>query len=83
MGIRVDADALRRQLAEVGCPERAEPPFHRMLLDGRLPLTMGGGIGQSRLCMLLLGKAHVGEVQVSLWDEETDRICRQAGVVLL
>ena len=83
MGIRVDADALRRQLAEAGCPERAELPFHRMLLDGRLPLTMGGGIGQSRLCMLLLGKAHVGEVQVSLWDEETDRICRQAGVVLL
>ena len=83
MGIRVDADALRRQLAEAGCPERAELPFHTMLLDGRLPLTMGGGIGQSRLCMLLLGKAHVGEVQVSLWDEETDRICRQAGVVLL
>ena len=83
MGIRVDADALRRQLAEAGCPERAELPFHRMLLDGRLPLTMGGGIGQSRLCMLLLGKAHVGEVQVSLWDEETERICRQAGVVLL
>ena len=83
MGIRVDADALRRQLAEAGCPERAELPFHRMLLDGQLPLTMGGGIGQSRLCMLLLGKAHVGEVQVSLWDEETDRICRQAGVVLL
>ena len=83
MGIRVDADALRRQLAEAGCPERAELPFHTMLLDGQLPLTMGGGIGQSRLCMLLLGKAHVGEVQVSLWDEETDRICRQAGVVLL
>ena len=83
MGIRVDPDALRRQLDEAGCPERAGLPFHKMLLAGELPLTMGGGIGQSRLCMLLLGKAHVGEVQVSLWDEETDRICRQAGVVLL
>ena len=60
MGIRVDADAMRRQLAEAGCPERAELPFHKLLLDGTLPLTMGGGIGQSRLCMLLLGKAHIG-----------------------
>ena len=83
MGIRVDADAMRRQLAEAGCPERAELPFHKMLLDGTLPLTMGGGIGQSRLCMLLLGKVHVGEVQVSLWDEETVNSCRNAGVELL
>lgn len=83
MGIRVDADAMRRQLAEAGCPERAELPFHKMLLDGTLPLTMGGGIGQSRLCMLLLGKVHVGEVQVSLWDEETVNSCRSAGVELL
>ena len=83
MGIRVDAEALRRQLDEAGCPERAELPFHKMLLDGTLPLTMGGGIGQSRLCMLLLGKAHVGEVQVSLWDDATVKTCRDAGVELL
>ena len=83
MGIRVDADAMRRQLAEAGCPERAELPFHKMLLDGTLPLTMGGGIGQSRLCMLLLGKVHVGEVQVSLWDDETVQACRDAGIELL
>jgi len=83
MGIRVDADALRRQLEEAGCPERAELPFHKMLLDGTLPLTMGGGIGQSRLCMLLLGKAHVGEVQVSLWDDETLAACKAAGIALL
>ena len=83
MGIRVDADAMRRQLQEAGCPERAELPFHKMLLDGTLPLTMGGGIGQSRLCMLLLGKVHVGEVQVSLWDDETVNACRAAGIELL
>lgn len=83
MGIRVDAESLRRQLDEAGCPERAELPFHKMLLDGTLPLTMGGGIGQSRLCMLLLGKAHVGEVQVSLWDDATVKACRDAGVELL
>ena len=83
MGIRVDADALRRQLAEAGCLQRAELPFHKMLLDGTLPLTMGGGIGQSRLCMLLLGKVHVGEVQVSLWDDATTDACKAAGVELL
>ena len=79
----MDADAMRRQLAEAGCPQRAELSFHKMLLDGTLPLTMGGGIGQSRLCMLLLGKVHVGEVQVSLWDEDTVAACREAGVELL
>ena len=83
MGIRVDADAMRRQLAEAGCPERAELPFHKLLLDGTLPLTMGGGIGQSRLCMLLLGKAHIGEVQVSLWDDATSEICRENQIELL
>ncbi len=83
MGIRVDEAALLQQLDEAGCPERAQLPFHKMLLDGQLPLTIGGGIGQSRLCMLLLGKAHVGEVQVSLWDEQTRRACRDAGVCLL
>ncbi|MGN0975379.1 MAG: aspartate--ammonia ligase [Gemmiger sp.] len=83
MGIRVNADSLRTQLDEAGCPERAELPFHKALLAGELPLTMGGGIGQSRLCMLLLGKAHIGEVQVSLWDENTQAVCRSAGVNLL
>ena len=83
MGIRVDADAMRRQLAEAGCPERAELPFHKLLLDGTLPLTMGGGIGQSRLCMLLLSKAHIGEVQVSLWDDATTEICRKNQIELL
>ena len=83
MGIRVDADAMRRQLVEAGCPERAELPFHKLLLDGTLPLTMGGGIGQSRLCMLLLGKAHIGEVQVSLWDDATTEICRENQIELL
>ena len=80
---REAGDALRRQLDAAGCPQRAELPFHKLLLDGTLPLTMGGGIGQSRLCMLLLGKAHVGEVQVSLWDDATVQACRNSGVELL
>lgn len=83
MGIRVDAEALVRQLKLSGCEERRRLPFHRMLLDGELPLTVGGGIGQSRLCMLLLGRAHIGEVQSSIWDSETVEKCREAGVVLL
>ena len=64
------------------CDRRALP-FHKMLLNGELPLTMGGGIGQSRLCMLLIGTAHIGEVQVSLWDEATRKTCEDAGVMLL
>ncbi len=83
MGIRVNALSLSEQLAKAGCEDRRELPFHQMLLHNELPLTIGGGIGQSRLCMLLLGKAHVGEVQVSLWDQETRDICKAAGVVLL
>lgn len=83
MGIRVDGESLDRQLREAGCDSRRELPFHKMLLAGELPLTIGGGIGQSRLCMLLLGKAHIGEVQASLWDQETRDQCREAGVVLL
>ena len=83
MGIRVDPESLDKQLAEAGCDNRRELPFHKMLLNGELPLTIGGGIGQSRLCMLLLGKAHIGEVQASLWDEETKRLCKEAGIVLL
>ena len=83
MGIRVSPESLDRQLTLAGCDDRRELPFHKALLAGELPLTMGGGIGQSRVSMLLLGKAHVGEVQVSLWDEETMRICAEAGVPLL
>ena len=83
MGIRVDPESLDKQLSLAGCDNRRELPFHRMLLNGELPLTIGGGIGQSRLCMLLLGKAHIGEVQASLWDEETKRLCKEAGIVLL
>ncbi len=83
MGVRVSPASLRSQLEEAGCMQRAELPFHRMLLNGELPCTMGGGIGQSRMCMLLLGKAHIGEVQSSIWDEETRRVCREAGIVLL
>ncbi|MBQ1272975.1 MAG: aspartate--ammonia ligase [Clostridia bacterium] len=83
MGIRVDAKAMDEQLKKSGCDSRREYPFHKMVLENRLPLTIGGGIGQSRLCMLLLGKIHVGEVQVSLWDEETLRICKEHGVEIL
>lgn len=83
MGIRVDENSLAAQLIIAGCEARAELPFHKMLLNGELPLTIGGGIGQSRLCMLLLGKVHIGEVQASLWDEETRRVCAEKGVILL
>ena len=83
MGIRVSPESLDRQLAIAGCDDRRSLPFHKLLLEGKLPLTMGGGIGQSRLCMLLLGKAHIGEVQVSLWDDETLETCRNALVQLL
>ena len=83
MGIRVDAATMRAQLAVRGCPERAELPWHRMLLAGELPQSVGGGIGQSRLCMLLLRKAHVGEVQVGIWPQETLDTCAAAGIPLL
>ena len=83
MGIRVDAAAMDRQLTIAGCDDRRELPFHKMLLSGQLPLTIGGGIGQSRLSMILLGKAHIGEVQVSVWDDETVQACQNAGVILL
>ena len=83
MGIRVDPKSLDAQLTIAGCDDRRTLPFHRMLLAGELPLTMGGGIGQSRLCMLLIGTAHIGEVQASLWDKETQKVCEDAGVLLL
>ena len=83
MGIRVDAESLDRQLKIAFCEHRRALPFHRMLLRDELPLTIGGGIGQSRLCMLLMGCAHIGEVQSSIWDEETMRICEENGIRLL
>ncbi len=83
MGIRVDPAAMDRQLTVSGCDSRRSLPYHAMLLNGELPLTIGGGIGQSRLSMLLLGKAHIGEVQASIWDDDTLRLCREADVVLL
>jgi len=83
MGIRVDEKSLDLQLTKAGCDHRRKLPFHKALLDGVYPLSMGGGIGQSRLCMLMLEKAHIGEVQVSVWDEDTIKGCKAAGIVLL
>ncbi len=83
MGIRVDPESLDKQLTEAKCDNRRSLPFHKMLLEGRLPLTIGGGIGQSRLCMLLLKKAHIGEVQASIWDDNTVHECAYSGVTLL
>ena len=83
MGIRVDAEALDRQLNLSGCDDRRTLPFHQMLLNDELPLTIGGGIGQSRLCMLMLNCCHIGEVQSSVWDAATIEACEKAGVPLL
>lgn len=83
MGIRVDEDSLVAQLKKAGCEERLSYPFHRMLVNQELPYTIGGGIGQSRLCMLLLDRAHVGEVQASIWPASMRRLCRQNNIYLL
>ncbi len=83
MGIRVDPASLDRQLTASGCDDRRQLPFHQMLLKGELPLTIGGGIGQSRLSMLMMGCAHIGEVQSSIWDQETVHACEKAGIRLL
>ena len=83
MGIRVDPESMDRQLRLAGCDDRRDLPYHRMLLNGELPLTIGGGIGQSRVSMLLLGKAHIGEVQASIWDDRTLKLCEEKGVALL
>lgn len=83
MGIRVDEKSLDEQLKKAGCEERRNLPYHRMLLAGELPLTIGGGIGQSRLCMLLLDRAHIGEVQASIWPKEMRETCRQNDIFLL
>ena len=83
MGIRVDEKSLAEQLEKAGCPERKALPYHRMLLNGELPYTIGGGIGQSRLCMLLLGRAHIGEVQASVWPDVMRAECRAHNIFLL
>ena len=83
MGIRVDEEALLRQLNLAGCPERAQLPFQKAILDRALPYTIGGGIGQSRICMFYLRKAHIGEVQVSLWPEEIQKQAQERGLALL
>lgn len=83
MGIRVDAKSLDEQLTKTDCNQRRKLPFHKMLLDSTLPLTIGGGIGQSRLCMLLLSKAHIGEVQVSIWSDDIKKLCEDNNITLL
>jgi len=83
MGIRVSPESLDKQLTLSGHEERRTLAFHQLLLGGKLPLTIGGGIGQSRLCMLFLGKAHIGEVQAGIWDQDTLNACESAGVILL
>ncbi|SHK52290.1 aspartate-ammonia ligase [Clostridium cavendishii DSM 21758] len=83
MGIRVDEKALDDQLKISGCRERANLDFHRLLLDGKLPYTVGGGIGQSRICMFFLRKAHVGEVQASIWPDDMIGVCEKNGIILL
>ena len=83
MGIRVDEIALKRQLAASGCEERASLDFQKALLDGQLPYTVGGGIGQSRICMFYLRKAHIGEVQSSIWPDETVEYAAQHNLFLL
>ncbi|MBQ3105395.1 MAG: aspartate--ammonia ligase [Lachnospiraceae bacterium] len=83
MGIRVDEASLSEQLLKAGCPERANLPFQKAILQKQLPYTIGGGIGQSRICMFFLRKAHIGEVQCSLWPKETLALCREKGVKLL
>lgn len=83
MGIRVDSRSLDDQLTKAGADDRRAKEYHRLLLEDKLPLTIGGGIGQSRLCMLLLEKAHIGEIQVSVWDDETKAGCATAGIELL
>ncbi|MGI6085448.1 MAG: aspartate--ammonia ligase [Acetivibrionales bacterium] len=83
MGIRVDEESLLSQLKKAGCEERSRLPFHSDILNKRLPYTIGGGLGQSRICMFFLGKAHVGEVQSSIWPEETHKCCGENGIILL
>ena len=83
MGIRVDGEALLKQLEMMGLTERQDLPFHKEVLENRLPLSVGGGIGQSRLCMKLLQKAHVGEVQSSVWPQQVEEVFKKRSIILL
>ena len=83
MGIRVDEDSLAAQLQMAGCEERAELPFQKAILEKKLPYTIGGGIGQSRICMFFLQRAHIGEVQSSIWPEEVYKIAYESNVNIL
>ncbi len=83
MGVRVDEKSLKEQLTAAGCTDRMRFPFHKALLDGQLPYTIGGGIGQSRICMMLLEKIHIGEVQASLWNDRIYKQCEKEGIELL
>ena len=83
MGIRVSPESMDKQLTMAGCDDRRALPFHKAVLNGELPYSIGGGIGQSRLCMLLLGSVHIGEVQASVWDKATREACAKAGIPLL
>jgi aspartate--ammonia ligase len=83
MGIRVTPETLKKQLEIRGCAERQDFFFHRKLLNGELPLSVGGGIGQSRLCMYFLRKAHIGEIQAGVWPEEMKKACEEKNIILL
>ena len=83
MGIRVDEKALERQLKLANCEDRKELDYHKALLEGKLPYTIGVGIGQSRICMFFLNKAHIGEVQVGIWPQEMVEECAKSGIELL
>lgn len=83
MGIRVDKQSLQKQISLTGDEQRLQYAYHQAILSNQLPLTIGGGIGQSRLCMLLLGRAHIGEVQASYWDQATLKECERLGIELL
>ncbi len=83
MGIRVDKDSLLSQLEKAGCPERANLPFHQAVINEEVPYTIGGGIGQSRICMFFLRKAHIGEVQCSLWPDDVMKAAEEKGLQLL
>ena len=83
MGIRVDEESLRKQLKLSGCEDRKELDYHKALLNGELPYTIGGGIGQSRICMYFLNKAHIGEVQAGIWPEDMIKECDKFGIHLL
>ena len=83
MGIRVDENSLVSQVNEAGCRERLELDFHKMILEKKLPYTIGGGIGQSRLCMYMLNKAHIGEVQQSVWPDDMIKTCKDANINLM